>query len=133
MPGLYELRDEILRDRKITPSEVDVLRDYIARDGRLDMEDVKVLVHLLSDAKEVCPEFDELFFPVLKEVILEDGVIAPDEQFYLLKMLYSDGVVRESEKRFLLELRDEAREVPPEFEQLCETALAAQPTNWSVD
>jgi hypothetical protein len=132
MAELYELRDEILRDHKITPSEVEVLREYIARDGRLDMEDVKVLVHLLSDAKEVCPEFDELFFPVLKEVILEDGVIAPDEQFYLLKMLYSDGVVRESEKRFLLELRDEAREVPPEFEQLCETALAAHPTNWSV-
>ncbi|MEQ8785719.1 MAG: hypothetical protein RIC55_05450 [Pirellulaceae bacterium] len=133
MSSLHEMRDEILRDHKITPNEVEVLRQYIARDGRLDMEDVKVLVNLLSDAREVCPEFDALFFPALKAVILEDGKIGPDEQFYLLKMLYSDGEIRESETRFLLELRNEAREVPPEFEQLCETALAAHPTNWSVD
>jgi len=90
------------------------------------------LVGLLSEAHEVCPAFDELFFPALKEVILEDGRIGQDEQFYLLKMLYSDGHVRENEKQFLLELRDAAQEVTPEFEALCEEAFAAHPTNWDV-
>jgi len=47
-------------------------------------------------------------------------------------MLYSDGHVRESEKRLLLELRDEAKEVTPEFEALCREAMAAHPTNWNV-
>ena len=79
------------------------------------MEDVKFLVELLSDAKEVCPAFDELFFPVLKEVILEDGRIGNDEQFYLLKMLYSDGHIRPSEKQFLAELAEEAEEMCEDF------------------
>jgi len=132
MAHLHQLRSELLHDRKITDSEVDVIRDYIREDGRLDLEDIKFLVELLSDADEVCPAFDELFFPALKQAILRDGRIGPDEQFYLLKMLYSDGHIRESEKQFLFELRREAKEVPAAFEGLCEVALSAAPKNWSV-
>lgn len=132
MSNLSALRSELLKDGRITDSEVDVIRDYIHRDGRLDLDDVKFLVGLLSDAREVCPAFDELFFPVLKDVILEDGRIGQDEQFYLLKMLYSNGHIRESEKRFLQQLRREAREAPPEFEALCQEAMTAQATNWSL-
>ena len=132
MASLYDLRAEILKDNKITDVEVEVLREYIHLDGKLDLDDVKCLVDLLSDAREVCPAFDALFFPALKEVILEDGRIGQDEQFYLLKTLYSDGHVRPSETQFLLELREAVEEVTPEFEALCETALAAHPTNWDV-
>jgi uncharacterized tellurite resistance protein B-like protein len=132
MSGLQDLHDELLCDGRITDNEVAVIRDYLHRDGRLDLEDVKLLIELLSGAREVCPAFDELFFPVLKQVLLEDGRIGADEQFYLLKMLYADGVVRESEKQFLRELRAEVRETTPEFEQLCETALAAPARGWSV-
>lgn len=131
MTGLQDLRDELLSDGRISEGEVDVLRDYLQRRGSLDMEDVKFLVELLAGAREVCPAFDDLFFPALKQVLLEDGRIGPDEQFYLLKMLYSDGVVRDSEKQFLRELRAEVRESSPEFEQLCETALAAPARGWS--
>lgn len=126
------LRSEILRDKKITHDETEVIQEYIRSVGRLDLEDVKFLVELLSDASEVCPAFDELFFPVLKEVLLGDGQIGLDEQFYLLKMLYSDGTVRDSEKQFLRELKSEAKTITPEFEQLCETAFNANPTNWDV-
>ena len=132
MGTLHELRASLLKDRKITKDEVYVIRDYINRDGILDMEDVRFLVGLLSEAGEVCPEFDELFFPALKQVILADGRIDPGESFYLLKMLYSDGHIRDSEKQFLLELRQDADEVPPEFEALCDEALEAHPTNWAV-
>jgi hypothetical protein len=93
---------------------------------------MKVLVELLGEADKVCPEFDELFFPALRNIVLQDGRIGDDEQFYLLKMLYSDGHIRESEKRFLTELLRDAREVTSEFKALCETALSAHPTNWEV-
>jgi hypothetical protein len=132
MGHLHELRSELLRDRKISQDEVRVIRDYIQQDGKLDLDDVKFLVELLSDANEVSPEFDRLFFPALKEVILGDGQIGMDEQFYLLKMLYSDGHVRDSEREFLLELRRDATEVTPEFDALCETALQADATSWNV-
>lgn len=129
---LRRLRDALLMDRRITRDEVTIIHEAIERDGPLDMEDLRFLVELLSDADEVCPEFDSLFFPALKEVILRDGKIGQDEQFYLLKMLYSDGCVRDAEKRFLNELLDEADEVSPEFEELCRTAFAAEPVGWSL-
>jgi len=56
-------------------------------------------------------------------VILADSRIGLDEQYYLLKMLYSDGHVRECEKQFLRELRREAQGITPEFEALCEEAF----------
>jgi hypothetical protein len=132
MGRLHQLRSQLLRDRKITDDEVDVIRDCILEDGKLDLDDVKLLVELLSDAEEVAPAFDKLFFPALKEVILADGRVGMDEQFYLLKMLYSDGQIRDNEKQFLLELRREASEVSPEFETLCQEALQADATNWNV-
>lgn len=132
MGQLHQLRDQLLQDRKITENEVAVIRDYIRQDGKLDLDDVKFLVGLLSDADAVTPAFDELFFPALKEVLLADGRITLDEQFYLLKMLYSDGHIRDSEKQFLQELRREAEEVTPAFEALCEEALSAHATNWGL-
>jgi len=132
MGRLHQFRELLLQDGKITDDEVEVIRQYIRQDGKLDLDDVKLLVELQSEATEVSPAFDELFFPVLKEVILADGRVGLDEQFFLLKMLYSDGRVREREKQLLLELRRDAREVTPEFEALCEEAFAAAETNWSV-
>jgi len=132
MGRLRELQTELLRDGKITDQEVEVIRGYLRDAGSLDMEDVKFLVELLSDAREVSPAFDEIFFPALKKVILADGRIGLDEQFYLLKMLYSDKHVRGCEKEFLKELRREAKEITPEFEALCEEAIHCPATNWSV-
>ena len=132
MSNLYKLRSKLLADGRITDCEVQVIADYIRHDGQLDLDDVKFLVELLSEAREVCAAFDELFFPLLKQVILEDGQIGQDEQFYVLKMLYSDGHIRESEKQFLMQLREEADEVTPEFESLGNEAMAAHATDWSV-
>ena len=132
MGRLHQLQAQLLVDRRITEHDVNVIRRYIQEDGKLDLDDVKFLVGLLSDADEVCPAFDELFFPALKEVILADGRIGTDEQFYLLKMLYSDGHIRQSEKQFLLELTRDAKQVSPEFQAICDEALNVHPRNWSV-
>lgn len=126
-----QVRAQVLKDRRITDNEVSLIREAVNADGRLDMADVKLLVELLAEAVEVSPKFDELFFPVLRKVLLEDGQILADEQYYLLKMLYSDGCVRDVEREFLRELQREV--VPsPEFNRLCETAFASPDRNWSV-
>lgn len=132
MPNLYTLRGELLDDRKITPNEVDRIKAHIEEDGKLDYDDVSFLVSLLADAKEVCAEFDELFFPTLRQVLLEDGKIGFDEQYQLMKMIYSDGSVRESEREFLRDLCNSVDEVTPEFKQLCETAYNCPDTDWDV-
>jgi len=133
MGNLYRLREELLRDHQITDDEVAVIREYIEQDGKLDMDDIRFLVDLLADAREVSAGFDDLFFPALKEVILRDGIIGYDENYYLLKMLYVDGVVRDCERDFLLELRQEATHVSPEFESMCQQALTVVDRGWSVE
>ncbi len=133
MANLMAFRSQLLSDGRITPSEVDLIVDQIAADGKLDIEDMKLLVELMVDADEVCPEFDELFFPALREIILQDGKVGFDEHFYLLKMLYSDGIIRPRERSFLMELRSEAEEFAPEFIELCDTALNAPSQGWSVE
>ena len=109
MAGLHQLIAEIHEDGKITDAEVDVIREQVYRDGKLDLEDVQFLVNLLSGIAKSAPSLTSC--SVLKEAILADGEIDRGEQFYLLKMLYSDGHVRDSEKQFLKELRRKATRV----------------------
>jgi len=127
----YQLLSTVLADKKIEESEVALIREYLYRDGDLNLEDVQVLVGLYCEASEYCPAFEKLFFEVLDEVILADGEIQPSEQFYLLKMLYSKRVIRDREKDFLINLKRKAKRTTPEFEAICEEALRAHATAWS--
>jgi hypothetical protein len=132
MAGLNELRSRLLRDRKITSVEVDVIKNFIAEDGRLDYADIKFLVGLMKDADYVCPEFDDLLFPCMREVILADGEVTMDEQYLLLQMLYSDGNVRDCERGFITELYRDVENVTPELQHLCETAMNTSGKQWDL-
>ncbi|OHB66197.1 MAG: hypothetical protein A2V70_12700 [Planctomycetes bacterium RBG_13_63_9] len=132
MSNFHEFVSATLADKRITDSEVPLIRERLYQDGCLDLEDVQVLVELYCGASEYCPAFEELFFSVLEEVFLVDDEIQPAEQFYLLKMLYSDREIRDREKDFLLKLKQTASHTTPEFEALCDEALRAHPTAWSV-
>ena len=132
MSSFHQFVSTVLADKKIDSSEVPPIRDYLYQDGRLDLDDVKLLVELYCGAREYCPAFEDLFFSVLEEVILADGQIQPSEQFYLLKMVYSDRVIHDREREFLLKLRASATGISPDFEALCDTVLTAPATNWNL-
>ena len=132
MAGLFEFHDRLLADGKITVNEVGVIKDFIAEDGALDYSDIKFLVGLMKEADYVCSEFDELLFPCLRQVILADGRVTADEQYLLLQMLYSDGDVREIEHQFIRDLYRDVKEVTPELQHLCETALNTSGSDWDV-
>jgi hypothetical protein len=129
---LHEFVSTVLADKRIEDSEVPQIREHLYQYGRLDLGDVKLLVDLYCGAAQRCPAFEDLFFSVLEEVLLEDGEIQPGEQFYLLKMLYSDHEIRDREKDFLRRLKQNAKRTSPEFDALCDEALTAHPTEWSV-
>ena len=133
MPGIHKFRESLLRDGKISSTEVEVIKEFVTSDGILDYEDVKFLVSLMKEAHEVCEEFEEVLFRCMRHVFLADGDITPDEQYLLLHMLYSDGNVRNSERRFIAELYRDVEHVSPEFQTLCETALSSPSSNWSLD
>ena len=132
MASLHDFEKALLSDGRITVDEVGRIKEQIESDGKLDYDDVIFLVDLLANASEVCEEFDELFFPAMRSVLLEDGEIGMDEQYQLLRMLYSDGVVRDCEKEFLKDLYKSVDRITPEFRELCDTALNAPARNWSL-
>lgn len=132
MSRLYDFLQDNLADRKITDAEVPAIRERLYADGQLNLDDVKLLIELYCEADSRCPAFEKLFFSVLEDVLLEDGEIQPGEQYYLLKMLYSDREIQQPERAFLQSLRQRASVRTPEFNALCETALAAPSRNWGV-
>src|SRR6187549_982850 len=101
MCQFYQFLAKIQADGRIGDDEVASIREQISRDGQLDIDDVKLLVELYCDAQNRSPAYDELFFSVLEQVFLGDGQITPSEEFYLLKLLYSDREIREPEREFL--------------------------------
>ncbi len=126
MGRFHEFIATTLRDGRITESQVPLIAAEIRCDGRIDLEDVKLLVELYCSAREYCSSFEGLFFDVLEQVILEDGKVQPSEQYYLMKMLYSDRVIREAEKQFLARIRDRVSTISPEFAELCNEAMEAE-------
>ena len=132
MSQLYKFLASIQANGEITNDEVSLIRNKINEDGQLDVDDVKLLVELYCETANRSPAFDKLFFSVLENVLLGDGQIAPSEEYYLLKMLYSDREIREPEREFLRGLRKKLPTKSASFEALCETALAAPAKNWGV-
>jgi hypothetical protein len=132
MSDFHQFVSTVLDDKTIDESEVSQIRDCLYQDGCLNLDDLKLLVELYCNAKGYCPAFEDLFFSVLEEVILEDGQIQPSEQYYLMKMVYSDRVIHDREREFLLKLKGSATCISPDFEALCDTALVAPSTDWSV-
>jgi hypothetical protein len=132
MKNLHTFLEEILRDGKIDEAELMQVCDYIAADDVLDMKDVKLLVELYTGAHSYPPEFEELFFGVLKSVMLDDDKIVDYERLLLMKMLYSDRRVRKVEIEFLEELERQAAEVTPEFQTMLAEARNAYDHGYDV-
>jgi hypothetical protein len=132
MASYYEVVQHVLADRKIDDSELKLLSEHVYRKGPPNLDDVRLLVELYTGAPNLSEAFENFFYGVIKKVILADGEILPGEQFYLLKVIYSDRVIRPRELEFLRELRREAKSVTPEFETLCQQAFQSPATNWDA-
>ena len=130
MASFYEVVQHVLADRKIDDGELKLLCEHVYRKGTPNLDDVRLLVEIYTGVPNLSAAFENFFYGVLKKVILADGEILPGEQFYLLKVIYSDRVIRPRELEFLRELRREAKSVTPEFETLCQHAFQSPATNW---
>ncbi len=132
MSRLNDFIATTLADRQITDDELPQIRERLYADGELSQDDVKLLVELYCGCEEPSAKFSKLLFAVLEEVLLADDEISPSEQYYLLKLLYSDRVVRDSERKFLKKLKGKLSRKLPEFEALYETAMNSPDRNWNV-
>ena len=132
MNTLYDLLASTLADRKIDAEEVELIRERVHSDDNVDLSDVQLLVEMYCGADQHCRAFEDLLFDVLDRVLLADGEVHPAELYYLMKLLYSDRVVRPREKDFLRHLQGRLKHPTPEFNALCEEIERAHPTEWDV-
>ena len=126
MSKLRDVKTRILadgEDLRIDDADLALIREQLPADGSIAPDDLAVLTEIRTEARSVCPAFDELFFPAFKAYLLADGIISPSEQFTLLRMLYGGGGIDAAERKFLLELRKEVRQPTAEFDALCRQAL----------
>jgi hypothetical protein len=132
MSQFHQFVAKIQADGNICDSDVQLVRQELQADGQLDIADVKMLVELYCGTKQRSASFDALFFTVLEKVFLSDGQISHSEEYYLLKMIYSDRQITEQEREFLRRLRKQVPQRTASFEALFETAINAPNTNWCV-
>ena len=118
MPNFREIEERILANGRVESPELDALRQLLYADGTIDRQEADFLVELHKRVQHKTPAFEHFFYQAIKHHILADGMIDAEEAAWLRQMLFADGKIDDAERKFLHELKGEAREVGPEFEAL---------------
>jgi uncharacterized tellurite resistance protein B-like protein len=115
----------LLADGRIDEKEVQLVREELLADDRIDKSELEFLFELRNGATSTVRAFNQLFFQAVKKHLLEDGSISDAEARWLRKMIFADGTVDADEKKFLQELKNEARQVSGEFQTLYDQCMAS--------
>ena len=127
MKELREIGERLLANGRVDGNELEVLRQVLYADGKIDRREADFLVELHKRVRPSHPAFEKFFYKAIKDHILADGRISAGEAAWLRQMLFADGKIDDEERKFLHELKGEAREAGPEFEELFRDAMKAPP------
>jgi hypothetical protein len=114
---------DLLANGRIEGHEVEVLRQELYADGKIDRQEADFLVEMHKRVQRRSPGFEEFFYQAVKDHVLTDGNIRAEEANWLRQMLYQDDEVGDPERKFLQQLQGEAKQASPEFQELCKTCL----------
>lgn len=123
MTNFRQLEDTILANGRVETHELEVLRRELYAGGKIDRPAADFLVELHKRVQRKTPAFEHFFYQAIKHHILQDGRVGAGETAWLRQMLFADGKIDDAERKFLHELKGEAREVGPEFEALFEECM----------
>src|SRR5690348_14394389 len=118
MQQLRQIQHDILATGKIDGPELEVLRRQLYADGKIDRTKADFLVELHKRVQHSTPAFEQFFYQAIKDHILSDGWIDGENAAWLRRMLCADGKIADEERKFLHELKGEAKKVSREFERL---------------
>lgn len=108
----------ILADKRIDTREVNILREALFADNKINQSELEFLKELRNEATSYVKAFTDLYIEAIKARMLEDGKIKNDEAKWLRNAIFADGKIDEDEKRMLEELKTEAQETSPAFDEL---------------
>jgi hypothetical protein len=118
MTGLRAIEQAILANGKVESQELEVLRREVYAGGTIDRPKADFLVVLHKRVQHRNPGFEAFFYRAIKDHLLADGRIGAEEAAWLRRMVFRDGQIDDEERKFLHELKGEAKHVGPEFEAL---------------
>lgn len=118
MSELREIERDNLAIGKVEAQELERIRQSVFAGGKINRPEADFLVELHKRVEHVTPAFEQFFYQAIKEHLLADGWIDADETFWVRQMLLAGGKIDGEERKFLQELRSEARHVSHEFEVL---------------
>lgn len=121
---LRTLGISIMANGKIEGHEVELLRNHLSADGVIDRDEAEFLVEMYRRTNQVAPAFEKFFNSAIKKHLVADGRIGSEEALWLRRVIFSDGVAKDREKKLLRELRGESKEVSDEAQALFEECLS---------
>src|ERR1700722_6216997 len=118
MLKLRQVEQDIMTTSKVDKAELEILREQLYANGAVDRQGADFLVELHKRVQHMTPAFEHFFYKAIKANILADGNIDAEEAAWLRRMLFADGKIDDQERKFLHELKGEAKQVSREFEVL---------------
>ena len=127
MAELHQIERDILAVGKVEGEELEVLRKRLYAGGKIDRHTADFLVELHKRVQHRTPAFEKFFYQAIKDHILANGRINEEESAWLRRMLFADGKIDDEERKFLHELKGEAKQVSHEFEALFNESMKEPP------
>jgi uncharacterized membrane protein YebE (DUF533 family) len=127
MMDLRQIEHAILATGKVDGHELEVLRQQLYTGGKVDRRGADFLVELHKRVQHLTPAFERFFYQAVKDHVLARGRVDAEEAAWLRRMLFADGKIDDQERKFLHELRGEAKEVSREFEALFAECMKQPP------
>ncbi len=127
MLGLRQIEHDILANGKVDSHHLEALRRQLYGAGKIDRRDADFLVELHKRVQHLTPAFEQFYYQAIKDHILAHGRIDAEEAAWLRRLLFADGTVDDEERKFLHELKGEAKQVSSEFETLFQECMKQPP------
>jgi uncharacterized tellurite resistance protein B-like protein len=124
---LREIEQAILANGRADGTELEALRRQMYASGKIERREADFLVELHKRVQHKTPAFEQFFYQAIKDHILAHGRIDAEEAAWLRRMLFADGKIDDEERKFLHELKGEARQVSREFHVLFDECMKEPP------
>ena len=118
MLHLLQAGQTILANGNVDETDLAALRRHLYTNGKIERREADFLVELHKRVKYTTPRFEKLFYRAIKDHMLTHVYIGAEEVAWLRRMLFADGKIKDEERRFLHDLKGEAKRGGREFEKL---------------
>jgi hypothetical protein len=127
MMEVRQIEQDIFARGKVAGEDLEVLRRRVYARGKIDRQTADLLVELHKRVQHRTPAFEKFFYQAIKDHVLANGRISGEESAWLRRMVFADGKIDDEERKFLHELKGEARQVSYEFEVLFNESMKEPP------